>query len=88
VRVWAQWAMPMSHTGVAQNWDEPSTPLGAQAVACPKCNTRLAFRRSREPFIDACGFESYAFACHECGASLAGVVDPFDDTLLISELAA
>ncbi len=78
----------MSHYGIVQNRDEPSTPLGAQAIACPKCHARFVFRRSREPFIDACGFESYALECDECGASLAGIVDPFDDTLLISEMAA
>jgi hypothetical protein len=83
--------MPMSHSGIAQNRDQqtkPIAPLGAQSVACPKCHARFAFSRSHEPFIDACGFESYALECHECGASLAGIVDPFDDTLLISELAA
>jgi hypothetical protein len=80
--------MPMSHHGVAQNREQQTTLLGAQAVACPKCHARLAFSRSREPFIDACGFESYALECRECGASLAGIVDPLDDALLISELAA
>jgi hypothetical protein len=78
----------MSHTGVAQNWNDLGAALGTQVIACPKCKTRLAFRRSREPFIDACGFESYALTCHACGASLSGVVDPLDDTLLVSELAA
>jgi len=78
----------MSHYGVAQNREQQPTPLGAQAVACPKCHARFAFSRSCEPFIDACGFESYALECHECGASLAGIVDPLDDALLISELAA
>jgi hypothetical protein len=83
--------MQMSHSGIAQNRDKQTkqiTPLGAQAVACPKCHARFAFSRSHRPFIDACGFESYALECRECGASLAGIVDPFDDTLLISELAA
>jgi hypothetical protein len=80
--------MPMSHYGAAQNRDEQRSLLGAQAVACPKCHAHFAFSRSHEPFIDACGFESYALECHQCGASLAGIVDPFDDTLLISELAA
>ena len=78
----------MSHYGLAQNRNEPITPHGAQAIACPKCHARFAFSRSQEPFIDACGFESYALECRECGASLAGIVDPLDDTLLISELAA
>jgi hypothetical protein len=80
--------MSMSHYRVVQDRDDPNTALGAQAVACPKCNARLVFCRSRIPFIDACGFESYALECHECGASLAGIVDPFDETLLLSETAA
>jgi hypothetical protein len=60
---------------------------GTQTIACPKCNTRFVFCRSPTPFIDACGFESYTLECRECGASLAGIVDPFDDTLLVSETA-
>ena len=78
----------MSHQGAVRNRHESSAPLGAQPVACPKCNARFGFHRSSEPFIDACGFESYALECHDCGASLAGIVDPFDDALLISEMAA
>jgi hypothetical protein len=46
------------------------------------------FCRSRTPQIDACGFESYRLECKECGLPLAGIVDPFDDTLLLSEMAA
>jgi len=41
---------------------------------------------SRTPNIDACGFESYSFECDECGARLAGIVDPHDNALLLSEL--
>lgn len=44
------------------------------------------FCRSVNPLIDSCGFESYSFACHECAAPLGGIVDPCDDTLLLSEL--
>jgi len=40
------------------------------------------------PRIDACGFESYSLECKECGVPFAGIVDPFDDTLLPSEIAA
>jgi hypothetical protein len=57
-------------------------------VACPGCGAHFAFCRSEYPFIDACGFESYTFACKECGAALSGIVDPFDDALLITEMAA
>jgi hypothetical protein len=80
--------MPMGHYRIVQDRNEPNTALGAQAVACPKCEARFVFCRSRKPFIDACGFESYALECHECGAPLAGIVDPFDETLLMSEMAA
>jgi hypothetical protein len=46
------------------------------------------FRRSAVPPIDECGFESYRFACHACGAPLAGIIDPADDQLLLSQVAA
>ena len=68
--------------------DVTENPLGAQAVTCPRCAASLTFDRSRTPCIDACGFESYSFECKECGAALAGIVDPYDDTLLLSEMAA
>jgi hypothetical protein len=80
--------MPMSHYRIVQHRDDPNTALGAPPIACPKCSARFVFCRSGKPFIDACGFESYTLECHECGASLAGIVDPFDETLLISEMAA
>jgi hypothetical protein len=79
--------LSMSHHGIVQSRDEPNTALGAQTVACPKCSARFVFCRGHRPFIDACGFESYTLECNDCGASLAGIVDPFDDTLLISEMA-
>ena len=78
----------MSHYRTIQSWDEPNAALRAQPAACPGCGARFAFCRSEHPFIDACGFESYTFACKECGASLSGIVYPFDDALLITETAA
>jgi len=57
------------------------------AAACPGCSAQLMLRRSAAPLIDACGFESYQLACHACGAPLAGIIDPADDTLLLSEVA-
>lgn len=78
----------MSHYRIAQTRDEPNTALGGQTIACPKCRASFVFCRSHKPFIDASGFESYALECNECGASLAGIVDPFDDMLLISDMAA
>jgi hypothetical protein len=38
--------------------------------------------------MDQCGFASYSFGCDECGAMIAGIVDPADDALLLSEIAA
>jgi hypothetical protein len=55
---------------------------------CPKCHARLNFRRSTHPEIDSCGFESYRLDCQECGAALAGIIDPADDALLLSECDA
>jgi len=78
----------MSHYRIIQDRDEPNRPLGAQAAACPRCGAHFVLCRSAYPFIDACGLESYILACQECGASLSGIVDPFDDTVLISEVAA
>lgn len=60
----------------------------ADSVACPNCSRQLTFRRSNHPAIDACGFESYCFECLECGTPLAGIVDPADETLLLSERTA
>ncbi|MGO9698085.1 MAG: hypothetical protein ACLPX7_02345 [Xanthobacteraceae bacterium] len=57
----------------------------AAAVACPSCSAALPFLRSTMPHIDECGFESYRLQCTECQAELAGIIDPFDDALLLSE---
>jgi uncharacterized protein YbaR (Trm112 family) len=61
--------------------------LDAQIVACPKCNAQLMLRRSRVPRIDESGFESYNLECEACGTALSGIVDPYDDMLLVSETA-
>jgi hypothetical protein len=59
--------------------------VDVQAVACVKCGASLLFRRSAAPHIDDCGFESYRIACDECGSELAGIIDPCDESLLLSE---
>jgi hypothetical protein len=78
----------MNRSRVIRKRPEPVKPHGGQLVSCPRCAARFAFRRSAHPAIDASGFESYTFACEECGASLSGIVDPLDDALLITEVAA
>ena len=78
----------MKHYRPIANLAELTAASGAPVVACPVCRAALAFHRSSTPQIDACGFESYSFACTECGAPLAGIIDPSDDTLLLTEMAA
>jgi hypothetical protein len=63
---------------------QQSTVLDVQVVACPTCNAQITLRRSDNPYIDFCGFESYSFDCKECGTPVVGIVDPIDDALLIS----
>jgi hypothetical protein len=58
----------------------------AHLVACPRCDARVMFYRNPIPEIDTCGFERCSFACKECEAWLVGMIDPFDDTLLLSAL--
>jgi uncharacterized Zn finger protein len=65
----------------------PSHFAGAQLVACPNCNAQLEFCRSDAPHIDDSGFESYGLECKECGAVLAGIIDPYDDALLLAQVA-
>jgi hypothetical protein len=63
-----------------------ATDIGA--APCPGCSARLMLRRSAVAPIDECGFESYRLACRACGLPLAGIIDPADDQLLLSEVAA
>ena len=68
------------------NGDVPTTPVEAQVVACPKCGARFTFCRSPDPQIDNCGFECYSLKCEECNVPLSGILDPYDETLLFSQL--
>ena len=52
----------------------------------PNCKTGSKFSRTTNPHIDSCGFESYSFQCKRCKSSLAGIIDPMDDELLVSLL--
>jgi len=63
-----------------------STIGAAQVIECPKCEARLMFYRSSTPRIDSSGFESYSLECKECGTRLGGIIDPYDEKLLLSEL--
>jgi hypothetical protein len=78
----------MNHHRSAMHRETPDTLIDAQIVECPCCRTALTFRRSATPLIDACGFESYQIVCDQCGNTLGGVIDPADDQLLVSQIAA
>ncbi len=67
--------------------EEPAAAPRALMIACPVCGAGIAFDRSPIPHMDECGFESFRFECKECGAALAGIVDPIDDALLLTETA-
>jgi hypothetical protein len=76
-------------TAYAKSWKR----IGAdeRPDLCRKSlNVRSAARACRlaEQFaqIDGSGFESYRLSCRACAVPLAGVVDPYDETLLLSEL--
>jgi len=55
-----------------------------RVVDCPRCAAPLVFWRNGAARIDACGFESYRLDCGRCDAALTGVVDPYDEALLVS----
>jgi hypothetical protein len=55
-------------------------------ASCPKCRVSLKLLRSSIPQIDSCGFESYSFQCECCKCSLAGIIDPMNEELLVSLL--
>jgi hypothetical protein len=65
-----------------------SAVADARFTACPQCDVPPMLPRSASAHIDECGFESYTFACPHCGTPLAGIVDPADDALLLSKIAA
>jgi hypothetical protein len=74
------------HVGGSMGRRQLKAILNAAGMVCPACTAQVIFCRSRTPHIDRCGFESYSLECHECGAELAGIIDPYDEELLLSEL--
>ena len=63
-----------------------NAPTRAQVVACPECGARFTFSGSPNPQIDSCGLECYSLECEQCEVPLSGIVDPYDDALLLSQL--
>ena len=56
------------------------------SVQCPNCAMDIAVVRSLHPQIDSSGFESYLVMCGCCESAIGGIVDPIDDTFLVSLL--
>jgi uncharacterized Zn finger protein len=57
-----------------------------RAASCPKCGADVVLHRVLNPRIDSSGFENYFLKCSQCGVWLIGVIDPYDETLLLTEL--
>ena len=58
----------------------------AITLTCPKCKTCSKLFRATIPQIDSCGFESYFFQCESCKSPLAGIIEPIEETLVVSLL--
>jgi hypothetical protein len=56
------------------------------SASCPKCEADVVIQRTLNPHIDSGGFENYFLKCNQCGSWLIGVIDPYDETLLLTEI--
>jgi len=56
------------------------------AASCPECGAEIVLQRVMNPHIDSSGFENYFLKCDQCGVWLIGIIDPYDETLLLTEL--
>jgi hypothetical protein len=50
----------------------------------PHCGRLLAFQRTSIPGLSAYGLETYELECRQRGVNLVGVVDPWDDQVVLS----
>ena len=53
-------------------------------VKCPNCGVQFMFYGNCAARIEDHGFERYDLECPDCDEVLAGIVDPYDDALLVS----
>jgi len=51
---------------------------------CPKCGAQFMFYGNCTLRIDPHGFEHYDLECPECEERLVGIIDPYDNALLVS----
>jgi hypothetical protein len=56
---------------------------GLREARCPNCGHRVVCAEAASNF-DCHVFESYQIDCASCHTSLNGIVDPFDEVLLLS----
>ena len=49
-------------------------------IVCPVCGSFI----SGAGHIDGCGFGCHEFHCRKCSALVVGVMDPYDDELLLT----
>jgi len=56
------------------------------AVNCPRCEARLRLDITLTSLMDSCGLENCRLECDACGIRFVGIVDPYDDALLLAEL--
>jgi hypothetical protein len=56
------------------------------AAACPSCQAGVVVQRTLTPHIDSSGFENYVLKCNQCKEWLICIIDPYDDTLLLTEI--
>jgi len=72
----------------ANNADAKRKPaedgLRRHVIVCPKCKLRSTFYKTIDVRIESSGFESCRVQCNICSSALAGILDPYDGTLLVS----
>jgi len=54
------------------------------AAACPNCGARVVVHRIPNPNMDSSGFENYFLKCNQCREWLICIIDPYDETLLLT----
>jgi hypothetical protein len=67
--------------GLRANW-----AVGVREAPCPHCNQPVVCTEASASF-DYHGFESYQLDCGFCQTPLYGIVDPFDNALLLTSRA-
>jgi hypothetical protein len=65
---------------IARTHDNPIIAI------CPNCKSGSKLLRATVPQLDSCGFESYSFQCEGCKRTLAGIIEPMNEELLVSLL--